>query len=193
MANKVSTAVVLFTKRTKKNGKYPAKLRITHNRVQRYYGIDTKERTYEFTQEEFEKITSSKPRGEYKEIHLEFSLIEEKAKKIIDRLKEFSFEDFKSLWGIKGASSNILTFFDSRYKKLFDDGKEPANCGSAKTAVIKFFKKSTHIDFREITPNKLEKFEQWMLDTGRSISTSVVYTTQIMLMVEYRMLLRILL
>jgi hypothetical protein len=83
MANKVSTAIILFTKRAKANGKYPAKLRITHNRVQRYYGIDTKNRTYEFTPQEFEKITSPKPRGVYKEIQLEFSLLEKKARTIV--------------------------------------------------------------------------------------------------------------
>lgn len=83
MANKVSTAIVLFKKRQKKNGKYPAKLRVTKDRKQMYYNIDTKDRVYEFSEEEFEKITSPKPRGEYKEIQIEFSLIEEKAQRII--------------------------------------------------------------------------------------------------------------
>jgi hypothetical protein len=60
MNGKVSTAVVLFKKRKKKNGKYPAKLRLTHERKQMYYTIDTKDRIYEFSIEEFEKIVSPK-------------------------------------------------------------------------------------------------------------------------------------
>lgn len=179
MANKISTAIVLFTKRAKSSGKYPAKLRITYNRVQRYYGIDTKERTYEFTKDEFKKITGEKPRGEYKVISLEFSLHEEKAKKIITQLKEFSFDDFKSLWGIKGASSNVITFFDDRFKQLDAKGKYPANCSSAKTALVGFFKKSKYIDFREITPSRLEKYQQWLLGTNRKISTVSTYMAEV--------------
>ena len=63
MANKVSTSIVLFKKRAKNNGKFPAKLRVTYNRNQRYFSIDNKERIYEFTPAEFDKITGSKPMG----------------------------------------------------------------------------------------------------------------------------------
>jgi len=36
MANKISTSIVLLTRREKDNGMYPAKLRVTYNRVQRH-------------------------------------------------------------------------------------------------------------------------------------------------------------
>jgi hypothetical protein len=68
------------------------------------------------------KYLPQKPRGEYKDIQLEFSLVEEKARKIIEHLPEFSFDNFKTLWGIKGASSNIITFYDDYIKVL--DGKQ---------------------------------------------------------------------
>jgi hypothetical protein len=60
MANKVSTSIVLFKKRAKNNGLYPAKLRVTYNRNQRYFAIDSKERIYEFSEKEFEKILAPK-------------------------------------------------------------------------------------------------------------------------------------
>ena len=176
MANKVSTSIVLFKKRAKNNGKYPAKLRVTYNRNQRYFAIDSKERVYEFTEKEFEKILAPKPRGEYKDIQLEFSLIEEKARKIIEHLPEFSFDNFKTLWGIKGASSNIITFYDDYIKVL--DGKQKQqkwNYHNAKSILLKFFGKEKYVDFREITPAKLEKFEKWMLESGRKLSTTAVY------------------
>nr|WP_319401811.1 site-specific integrase [uncultured Carboxylicivirga sp.] len=176
MANKVSTSIVLFMKRAKNNGTFPAKLRVTYNRNQRYFGIDTKERVYEFTPKEFEKITAPKPRGEYKDIQLEFSIIEEKARKIIEKLPEFSFDNFKILWGIKGASSNIITFYDDYIKVLADKQKQQKwNYHNAKTILLKFFNKEKYIDFREITPAKLEQFEKWMLKSGRKLSTTAVY------------------
>lgn len=68
MSVEVSTAIVLFKKRSKKNGKYPAKLRLTHNRRQMYYSIDSKNRVYEFTEDELRRIIAPKPRGIHKEI-----------------------------------------------------------------------------------------------------------------------------
>ncbi len=176
MANKISTAIILFKKRAKNNGKYPAKLRLTYNRNQRYFSIDTKERVYEFTPNEFEKIVSPKPRGEYKNIALEFSIIEEKARKIIERLPDFSFEDFKTLWGIIGATSNIITFFDERIKLLEEQENEQRWLfHGAKKQLLLFFKKDKFIDFRQITPLKLEKFEKWMLEEGIKISSVSTY------------------
>jgi len=176
MASKVSTAIVLFKKRAKNNGKYPAKLRVTYSRNQRYFGIDTKERVYEFTTTEFEKILAPKPRGIYKDISLEFSLIEEKAKKLIKRLPEFSFEDFKSLWGIKGATSNIINFYEERFKQLEEkEDDQRWNFHNTQKLLLKFMKKEKYIDFRQITPLKLEKFEKWMLDEDYKISTASTY------------------
>ena len=96
MGAKVSTSIVLYKSQTKKNGKHPAKLRVTYNRKQMYYSIDNKERVYEFTPEEFNKVLAPKPRGVLKDIKLEFSLIEDKANKIIASMETFSFRQFKS-------------------------------------------------------------------------------------------------
>ena len=96
MGKKVSTSIILYKSQTKKNGKHPAKLRVTFNRKQMYYSIDTKERAYEFTPSEFEKVLTPKPRGVNKDIQLEFSLIENKAQKIIASMKDFSFRQFKT-------------------------------------------------------------------------------------------------
>src|SRR6056297_2345967 len=121
MSTKVTTAVVLFKKRQKKNGTYPAKLRLTCDRRQMYYTIDTKNRVYEFTEDDFNKITGPKPRGEFKEIQLEFSLIEEKAQKIIKSMSEFSFDQFKAHFGIAGGNMrNVFHYLDLKvaaYKK----------------------------------------------------------------------------
>lgn len=84
-------------------------------------------------------------------------MVEEKARKIIKHQPEFSLENFKTLWGIKGASSNIIAFYNDYIKLL--DGKQKQqkwNYHNAKIILLKFFNKEKYIDFREITPAKLE-------------------------------------
>lgn len=175
MTGKVSTAIVLFKKRKKKNGKYPAKLRLTHNRKQMYYNIDNKNRVYEFTEDEFSKITSVKPRGIHKDISIEFSLIEEKAQKIIRSFSEFSFEKFKTHFGISGTDlRNIYYFMDIAHKKYSDTGLGNKSVKSTKTALVEFTKKDKFLDFREITPAKLHEFEKFLRE-DKGLKTATVY------------------
>ncbi|WP_075604134.1 site-specific integrase [Saccharicrinis aurantiacus] len=174
MGNKVSTSIVLYKSQTKKNGKHPAKLRITYNRKQMYYSIDTKDRIYEFTPSDFEKVRTPKPRGLNKDIQLEFSMIETKAQKIIGSMNDFSFKQFKSKFGIAGGDlSNILFFFKRRIKEFEDNGQvcSRGQYMTAQRTLQKYFNTTTRLDFREITVNELEKYERWMLDRDLSMSS----------------------
>ena len=69
--------------------------RVTYNRSPRNFGTK-----FKLTEEEFEKASTKNPRGNYKDIKLELSLIEEKAQKIIDNLDDFTFDKFKLNFGI---------------------------------------------------------------------------------------------
>ena len=176
MSGKVSTAIVLFKKRKKKNGKYPAKLRLTHDRKQMYYNIDTKDRVYEFTVDEFDKIISSKPRGLYKEIHIEFSLIEEKSHKIIKSLDNFTFNQFKTRFAIKGTDMrNIYYFLDLRVNRYKTTGYGNKTAITAKRQLQKFFKKKDFLDFRDITVARLREFEFALRERGLKASTVASY------------------
>jgi integrase len=167
MSTKVTTAVVLFKKRQKKNGTYPAKLRLTCDRRQKYYTIDTKNRVYEFTEDDFNKITGPKPRGEFKEIQLEFSLIEEKAQNIIKSMSDFSFDQFKIHFGISGSNMrNVFHYLDIKTEAYNKTGYGDHNAKSMKNALQKFFKRSTSLEFREVTVAKLKEFEVYMRNKG---------------------------
>ncbi len=167
MSTKVTTAGVLFKKRQKKNGTYPVKLRLTSDRKQMYCSIDSKNRVYEFTEDDFNKITGPKPRGEFKEIQLEFSLIEEKAQKIIKSLSDFSFEQFKIHFGISGSNlRNVFHYLDIRTEAYKKTGYGDKNAKAVKTALQQFFKRSTSLEFREVTVAKLKEFEVYMRNRG---------------------------
>ncbi len=177
MGAKVSTAIVLYKSQTKKNGKHPAKLRVTYNRKQMYYSIDNKERVYEFTPEEFNKVTAPKPRGIYKDIKLEFSLIEDKANKIIAKMETFSFRQFKTKFGIAGGDlTNIIYYFERRIKE-FGENDQWCSWQQFTTAMrtLKLYFGSKQIDFKELTVHELEKYEKWMVDK-RGLSMSSINT-----------------
>lgn len=183
MTGKVSTAIVLFKKRQKKNGKYPVKLRLTHDRKQMYYNIDTKDRVYEFTVEEFEKITSAKPRGEFKTIKIEFSLIEEKAHKIIKTLGDFSFSAFKTHYAIKGTDMrNIYYFLDLRINRYNTTGYGNKTSITAKRHLQAFFKRKDFLDFRDITVSRLRDFENYLKDKGLKLTTISSYLSVVQAM-----------
>lgn len=177
MGIKVSTSIVLYKNQTKKNGKHPVKLRVTFNRKQMYYGIDTKERVYEFAKNDFEKVLTPKPRGVNKDIQLELSLIENKAQKIIASMDNFSFREFKTRFGIAGGDlSNILYYFERRIKE-FSDNDQLCSWAQFTTAMrnLKRYFGSSNIDFRELTIHELEKYERWMISKNLSLSSIKTY------------------
>src|SRR3982751_6166081 len=83
---RATTAIILDTRRQLKNGTYPVKLRITHNREQKYYST-----AFNLTKEDFEKCQGGKPRQDFKDISLKLQAIERKAADIIKDLELFTW------------------------------------------------------------------------------------------------------
>ena len=83
----VTTAMVLDTRRSKKDGTFPVKLRVTFERSQKYYATGVS-----LTKDDYEKLISPKPRGELKDIKLFLNSIEEKAIDTINSIEDFSFQ-----------------------------------------------------------------------------------------------------
>ncbi len=181
MSSKVTTAIVLFKKRKKKSGKYPAKLRLTYSRKQFYYTIDTKDRVYEFTEEEFEKIQGSKPRGVFKEIQIEFSLIEEKAQKIIQKMEYFTFDQFKTYYSQSGTDlRNIFYYLNRRIERYNATGYGSKTAITVKKNLQKCFKKKEFMDFRDFSLKRVQDFERYLReDKGLRTTTIGSYTAMI--------------
>ncbi len=174
----VSTAIVLYKARIKNNNKYPVKLRITQNRVQKYYGIDRKDRRYEYTEEEFEKIISQKSRGVDKEIKLELGIIEDKAKKVIASIENFTFEEFKIRFYRKTTDTrNIYYYYDMYIEKLEKEGRigTVGNYKGSMSSIKRFSGSKDSLDFSKITVSFLEKYEQWMKGNSNSVATIGFY------------------
>jgi len=173
MKNNITTAIILDKRSKNKEGKYPVKLRVTYNRSPRNFGTK-----YSLTEDEFEKVSLKNPRGNFKDIKIELSLIEGKAQKIIDKLEDFTFDKFKLNFGIAPKElRNVYYYYNKRIKEL----EESDRIGSANfyrnslNSLKDFFKKPSYLEYKEITPKKLEQYEDWMQKMDNSVTTVGMY------------------
>ena len=122
MNSDVTTSIVIDKRSIKPNGKCPVKLRITFNREPRVFGISQflSKKDFNFlTEEEYKKVYSDKPRGTYKDMLLEYSLLEQKSRKVIDSIANFSFEEFKNRFYRKTTDTrNVYYYYDTYIDKL---------------------------------------------------------------------------
>ena len=175
-------SIYLDTRRTKANGKFPVKLRIftPHPRQQKLY--NTK---YEFTEKEFDSIwTSSKPRLEYKEIRNEIRAIEITADEVAKAIIPFSFKQFeKKYLRNTGDGQDIIYQYEQIRERLISNSSINTASGyELSLKSIKDFIKHTKgkepssIAFSEITPEWLQKYENYMIqDLKRSRTTVSIY------------------
>lgn len=196
---KALTAIIHDTRREKKEQKYPVKIRVTFLRKQVYYPT-----RFDLTEEDFSKLFTSKPREEYKKILLELTSLENKAKDIIDELKSnFTWDTFNAKYLKKRSDwDSVFSNYEDYIKKLraedrigtavsyecslsslkaFREKKElsgkTVNTNQKKVVAPKIAsnKKNNSLSFEEVTTDFLNKYENWMLQNDRSITTVGIY------------------
>src|SRR5690554_3297599 len=153
----------LDTYHPKQDGTCNVKIRVYFNRKYMYYSTDIdlkpgeKDKNGEQKEpSELEKILTAKRRTpDQKEIHKKLNRYYQKADNIIDKL-------------------------DTAYafKKYIDNLKAEERTGTAinyeaSIKSLEDFKKN--LKFTDITPSFLKKYERWMLDNGKSITTVGMY------------------
>ena len=102
----VTVKIVLDTRRSKKGSVYPLKLRVTYQRIQKYYNVGLF-----YSKEEYNSILKGVLDGKRnaKKIHSSWTEIENNAEKIIDKMSDFSFDRFRHLFfRPEGEHTNIL-------------------------------------------------------------------------------------
>lgn len=167
---KTTTSIIQDTRKLKKNGKYPIKLRVTHNRISRFFYVNV-----DLSQEEFEKVMKQNPRAEFKEIKMKLLIIEQKAQNIINELTYFNFEEFRDLFYSKVDYKNVYSVWSKYIEDL--NKEDRITTASSYECGLKAFKKfKANLSFNQVTPELLNRFEKWMLDNGKSISTVGIYT-----------------
>jgi len=188
-------SIYLDQRRPKANGKFPVKIRVfTKNpRKQKFY--PTK---FNLTKEEFENTwKTSKPKNELKQLRMEMQAAESLAIETAKKINPFNFEIFeKKLFRSTGDSQNVFYHYDLYIKKLkennqlgtvssyqlsakslkryvlFSKGKLPSEKKEADLASANI----KTLNFKEITPEWLNKYENFTVKTlEMSRTTAGIY------------------
>lgn len=173
----IHTTVMPDKRRILKGDKYPIKLRVTCNRQRRYYSISHERRegiNFLVTDDEWDKIKSDSPKGRYKIIANLISQLVNEADGIAAKVVPFSFESFKAAYEKKEAGNNVFAQFEDYIDRLKNEGRV-GTYRSYRDALNSLRKYGLPENFENVTANDLKKYEKYMLDNGKSITTVGIY------------------
>lgn len=166
----VYTQIVLDTRRKNAKGVYSVKLRITHNRVQKYYLTG-----FKLSENDFEQVLKNPPPKKLEETRIQLDHLELKAKRIISDLIFFSFNQFdEKYYENSKAGTNLYGLYESIIKEKMEDGKVSTamNYSCSMTSLKKFAPK---LSFADVTPKFLRQYERMLLEEGKTTSTVGIY------------------
>ena len=178
---KVLTAIILDSRKPLKKKQsgtaipkaaeiYPIKLRVTFNRKQKYFPTNLS-----MSKMEFDSVMGKNPKGDYKRWKLQLEGLEHKAQVIIESMPVFDFDQFtKKLNNDQLVREDVYGYYD----QMIADYKQKDCLGTASNyscskQSLKNFKPK--LVFYEITVDFLERYESWLLNNGKSVSTVGIY------------------
>jgi integrase/recombinase XerD len=165
---KTGTAIIHETRRTLADGTHPIKLRITHNRKQKYYTLNVTTQTKGLSVDDWKKVISERPRGEFKALHDSLNKLEAEAIEIIKALPEFSFEAFEAVYFKKQSTVDLFAAMKATAKAMRGEGKiKTASTYESALKSFSTFAKSDTMPFSKVTVDYLKKYEKWMLTQGK--------------------------
>ncbi len=199
-----ATARIYFQKAPAKKTKddlCPVKLCVTHNRVRKYYSINEAIKDHDWLyvpETAIEKITCDSPRGKYRDMAFEYKRITDEAGAIINGLREFSFNQFEE------AFFHTVTDWDNVFTAMIDHIKElksedrfsyamsfestlraikefhqgrafDYNCRQKVVNRYQEYLSGKPLNFVDISPAWLKKFEKHLQRQDKSRSTIGIY------------------
>ncbi len=169
--SKVTTSIILDTRRIRQDKTYPVKLRLTYQRKRQYYNID-----YFLTVKDFESVTGSKPRDQHKDLSFKLNDIEKKAKDLIESMPVFSFELFKKRFFDNIDYTDLFEALKYWIKEYEKQGR-PGSASTFQNTLKSWqgFYKRPPLPFTSITPKLLNEYELYMKAEGKSITTVGIY------------------
>lgn len=167
---KARSKAVLDTRYTKDTSDtYPVRLRITYKQGEKYVQKYLPSK-YSLTERQWDTMNGSRP-GDLKETRNELNAIESKADGIIEKMRHFSFDDFKKKFNRSSSDTGLITTAFDDYKKSLSENDQVGTAisyGNAKKSIDNFKK---GIVFDDVTPELLQQYERWMLKKGNSLTT----------------------
>lgn len=182
MAGRAKIGLHLDTKRDDTKGRYTVFVRVSYGGQRKYYSIPREFELSEgrsldgLTREEFEKVSGSKPRGDFKAIAQVIDAYRSRAVSIAQTLDtRFSFTTFEQEYlGIQHSRDLLSTGFTKYAKELREEGRISTavtyECSNA--SIDKFKPKARYGD---VTVKFLREYENWMRQQGNSDTTISIY------------------
>ncbi|GAB4000901.1 site-specific integrase [Spirosoma daeguense] len=169
--------IYLDTRRQKKDGTYPAKLRITYKRKCIYFHLTNT------TAEAFEKTKKPKPREDYiKDLKAHFKTEADRAETIIQMMTVFSFEEFEKRYTqTEQKTRTVGTIFDEIIARLKNEGRI-STMQSYQTTwnnLLKYHRSKSPLQFQDITPDWLAGFEKYLSTNGVGKTSAGIYSRTI--------------
>lgn len=181
-------SIVLFKKQPKNDGTFPLKLRITYERKQKYYGIG-----WSFNESDWKKINNQNARGEHRDIKLKLAEIEQQAKQVIEYLEEsgeaFAFARFEELFfNHPNNTEYVFEAFKQRIEALKEEGRISSSVAvSCASKSFESYFKGKPVKFKDITPDVLKDYENWMYKVEENSLTSVgIYMRSLRALFNYQ-------
>lgn len=169
---KTAEAIIyLDTVRPQKNKKCSVKVKITFKGNRKYISTGIN-----LTEIEFYSVMNNQRRtAEQKEIYSKLNYYQTKANTVIENLKVFTFDAFTEHFLEQRNTHNSVSFaFDKRIEQLkIEKRLGTANSYECAKNSLENFKKN--LTFAEITPTLLHRYENWMLEGGKTKSTVGIY------------------
>ena len=169
----VSLCAVLDIVRKRVDGTCSIRIRVIHNRTPKLYTTKIS-----LSKEEFKRMSGIKPRDELKQKRMVIYELLKKANDIIIDMPLFSFDIFeKRFLNKQGDWFDVFFAFEAHIKELNDNG-QAATSSTYITALrsFKLFNKKAKLNFDEVTPRFLNKYELHMKSIEQSVTTISINT-----------------
>jgi len=165
--------VVLDTRRPKKDGLYPIKIRVTYLKEQKYYGLGI-----DVSQADFTRLMNNSVRMELRNHKLQIQSMQSKIEEFIRSIDSFSFVELDNKLANKintpDLENDVYAYFNDLIDKLTQDGRIGTAFvyNDARKSLQKFKPK---LAFNQITPEFLREYDARLKKEQKSISTIGIY------------------
>lgn len=179
ITKKALVSLYLDTRRELTDGTYPVKIQVFYGR-QKFFNTGT----YASAEDFQNSYHAAKPKGDrLKELKVQLSSLEARANEVVDDLKVFTFEKFeKHLFATKQSLTNIIDHYNNYIAEL--DKNEQTGTSSSYACSIRSIKEFINssrknpievITFDLITPEFLNRYENWMVAQDKSRTSVGIY------------------
>jgi integrase/recombinase XerD len=166
----VTLKFILDYRRASKEGNSTIKLRITHNRKQKYYLTG-----FKMSEDEFKQLMKDRPPKRLESTKIELDEIMLKARNTVKELGLFSFIGFERLFL---AEKKVREDLFDLYNRVINEKTQNGAIGTASNyrcsmKSVKSF--NPRLSLADITPTLLKEYEAHLISEGKQVTTIGIY------------------